>query len=631
MLSPAPKAVRRLRGAWIVPERRPLTIWARRGDGILHCVRRLKRAIAGTLGKRCVALWGGNPRGDIRLMISAEGPSHPQGYRLSIGEGGVEIHASSSAGIWNGVCTLVQVAAQTGERWPAIRIDDEPDVDVRGFMLDISRDKVPTGRELRRLIDWLSSIKINQLQLYFEHTFRYRRHRAVWQNASPMSAAEVRRLDRYCRKRNVELVPNQNSLGHMERWLKHARYAPLAEATGPWRSPFGDIRTTKATLCPTDPGSIALVKSLYGELLPQFSSRLFNVGCDEPFELGQGRSGTAVRKRGVGAVYLDYVLKLRRIVRAHGRRMMCWADMASSHPEILRRLPKDVILLEWGYEGDQDFENHCRQYARAGFEFYVCPGTSSWCSFSGRLSNALANMRNAARAAKSCGAAGYLITDWGDFGHRQYWPASVIPTLFGASVAWNSARPRERDAVAAAAVNGFDDSSEALAAGWGETGDLYLRSGVVLRNKTALFRVMQSRLDDRKALEGLTPAALRRMWMRVDVLRRSATMRSLEADELRATLRVVAHAIARALVMRAIEKGEDVRARAGRLATDMDAIIHEHRRLWHIRNWPGGYRDSESHYGILKREYDQWSRGVGGDFSRPGLRGGRSRGRAAGA
>ena len=97
-------------------------------------------------------------------------------------------------------------------------------------MLDISRDKVPTMATLFSLVDLLAELKINQLQLYTEHTFAYRNHPAVWAKASPMTGDEILQLDQYCRERFIELVPNQNSFGHMEQWLKLPQYRDLAEA-----------------------------------------------------------------------------------------------------------------------------------------------------------------------------------------------------------------------------------------------------------------------------------------------------------------------------------------------------------------------------------------------------------------
>ncbi|HEX2972109.1 MAG TPA: hypothetical protein VHP11_07235, partial [Tepidisphaeraceae bacterium] len=79
------------------------------------------------------------------------------------------------------------------------------------------------------------------------------------------------------------------------------------------------------SLCPTDPGSVMLIESLYDELLPHFSSRLFNVGCDETFDLGQGRSKGECEKRGKERVYLDFLLKIHKLVKERGRRMQFWA------------------------------------------------------------------------------------------------------------------------------------------------------------------------------------------------------------------------------------------------------------------------------------------------------------------
>jgi len=110
-----------------------------------------------------------------------------------------------------------------------IDINDWPDFPNRGVLLDISRDKVPTMKTLYELVDLLSEWKINQFQLYTEHTFAYRNHGVVWDKAGPMTGEEILALDMYCRERFVELVPNQNSFAHMERWLKHKEYLHLAE------------------------------------------------------------------------------------------------------------------------------------------------------------------------------------------------------------------------------------------------------------------------------------------------------------------------------------------------------------------------------------------------------------------
>ena len=77
--------------------------------------------------------------------------------------------------------------------------------------------------------------------------------------------------------------------------------------------------------------------------------------------------------------------------------------------------------------------------AEANVPFYVCPGTSSWNSLTGRLDNATKNLYEAASAGANHQATGYLVTDWGDHGHHQTLPVSYPGFVLGASASWNAA------------------------------------------------------------------------------------------------------------------------------------------------------------------------------------------------
>lgn len=296
-----------------------------------------------------------------------------------------------------------------------MRIEDWPDFVARSVMLDVSRDRVPTMARLHETIDLLASFKVNQLQLYMEHTFAYVGHEEVWRKASPLTAEENRLLDQYCAERFIELVPNQNSFGHMQRWLRHERYRPLAEC--PDRIDPAIAMTEpmeNRCFCAVDPAVPRLLEELYTELLPNFSSPQFNVGLDETFELGQGRSAAACKEHGAGRVYLEFLKEVYQRVRAHGCTMQFWADIILNHPELIEELPGDgITAMVWGYEAGHPFDDHCARLREAGVPFYVCPGTSSWNSLIGRFPNALQNLAEAARHGCNHGAVGYLITDWG--------------------------------------------------------------------------------------------------------------------------------------------------------------------------------------------------------------------------
>jgi hexosaminidase len=512
----------------------------------------------------------------------------PQGYRLSITERGITVAATDDAGKFYAVQTLEQLQRQFPGELPCLGIEDYPDFPVRGVMLDISRDKVPTMETLFSLVDQLAEWKINQLQLYIEHTFAYSQHRRVWRDASPMTAEEIQSLDAYCRQRFIELVPNQNSFGHMERWLKHPEYEHLAETLEGAETPFGYRCKGPFSLCPIDPASVEFLRGLYAEFLPNFTNRLFNVGCDETFDVGQGRSKAECEWRGVTAVYLDFLRKVNDLVASHGRTMMFWGDIIIHKPEMIAELPKNAIALEWGYEADHPFDREGKMFADAGVPFYVCPGTSSWNSIAGRTDNALANLKNAAENGLKQGAIGYLITDWGDHGHLQYLPISYLGFAAGAAYSWCLESNRNLDIVAALDVHVFNDSANILGRLAYDLGNIYQFCSKPMPNASALFRVLVPSSADPHPEVGLTLESLSAcesaIISAVSPLDSSKSRRSdagLIADEFRNAAAMLLHAIQLA---RAKLKGMDY--------PKADALVSEHRRLWLARNRPGGLEES---------------------------------------
>ena len=310
----------------------------------------------------------------------------------------------------------------------------------RGLLLDISRNRVPNMKWLYRFIDALEVLRFNELQLYSEHTFAYQEHSTVWSDASPMTAAEIRSLDAYCGARGIELVANQNSFGHLERWLKHDRYRALAECPEGFTHPISGKHKDPSTLYPSKE-SLDFIHSLYCELLPNFRSKQIHVGGDEPWELGKGRSQEAVKIDGKQAVYLDYMQSVFDLAEQQECSAQFWADIILEKSSLIKQLPKQVTPVIWGYESDFPFDLHCHAIADGGFrgQFYVAPGAGNWNSFSGRLSVAEANIKNAAQSGHTHGASGLLLTAWGDNGHHQPY-ATLYPSLILTTAAcWGTA------------------------------------------------------------------------------------------------------------------------------------------------------------------------------------------------
>ena len=112
---------------------------------------------------------------DIAVSVSiARFDGSQSQYTIDIQAEQIAIRASDPAMAYYAAQTVRQLFRQYPANLPCLHIEDWPDFPVRGVMLDISRDKVPTMATLYRLVDLLALMKINQLQLYTEHTFAYR-------------------------------------------------------------------------------------------------------------------------------------------------------------------------------------------------------------------------------------------------------------------------------------------------------------------------------------------------------------------------------------------------------------------------------------------------------------------------
>jgi hexosaminidase len=521
---------------------------------------------------------------------------------------GVTATGRSPIGLFYAACTLIQLIDQYGALLPCLKISDRPDFAVRGVMIDISRDKVPLMGTLYELVDMLAGWKINQLQLYTEHTFAYRRHPKVWADASPMTGQEILELDAFCRKRYVELVPNQNSFGHMHRWLTIPEYARLAEVQDGFDAPWGWIEGP-FSLCPVDPGSLELVFELYDELLPHFSSRMVNAGCDETFDLGKGRSKEACERRGSGRVYLDFLLRIYENLKERGRTMQFWGDIVNQHPELIDELPRDLIALEWGYEHDHPFAENTARYAQAGIPFYVCPGTSTWNTLAGRTRNALANLLSAAENGLKNGAAGYLITDWGDNGHWQTLPVSYLGFAAGAAYSWALEANRSTRVAASLDRHAFRDRAGVMGALAYELGSLLDLTGIQWFNGSPLFAILQNSLEwagENQQLRAIPYARLLQVGEHSSIRLEQASMDRPDAGlvrrEFALALKMLKHACQRGSL--ALNPGgPDAGGLKARLKADLDEIMTEYRAVWLARNRPGGLTDSMARFSQAQNDY----------------------------
>ncbi|MCW5553159.1 MAG: family 20 glycosylhydrolase [Verrucomicrobiae bacterium] len=505
-LLPAPRSLRLTGGSFTLPARGVLHLDAAlpRDTVLLPLAGRLQSAAQGAgVALELVTGPAKHPRLAVRAVLNRSISAHAERYALTISRRGVLIQCHTVGGLRAGVATLRQMLRECGCRLPCLVIRDHPDFPRRGVMLDVSRGRVPKLETLLDLVEQLADFKINELQLYTEHTFAYRKYESVWRDWSALTGEEMLKLDARCRQLGIDLVPNQNSFGHLRHFLEHHRLRDLAEVSAPYEGSTGDFLRFPTTLAPNHPGTLGFIRELYDELLPHFSSRHFNVGCDETWDLGRGRSRKLCESRGKGRVYLDFLKSIHREVTARGRRMMFWGDIILHHPELIPELPPDSIALNWGYEANHPFDEEARLFAKSKVPFYVCPGTSTWMTLLGRHDTGFANLRRAAEAGRKHGAIGYLNTDWGDGGHPQPLAVSYAPYLLGASVSWCAASFDEAQLAAVLSRDVFHDSTQRIA-----------RAAIALGFAHRTFRYLESNVTPYGAVIAAPPPATRELFCR---------------------------------------------------------------------------------------------------------------------
>ncbi len=401
---------------------------ARAVDALPLAQLRDELAVAGVLRVRAVVAAAGPAALQIRRAPTV---SHPEGYRLDITPEGICLTTRTDAGAYYGIQTLRDLIRLHGRTLPAVQIDDEPDFRRRGIYYDCARGKMPTVATLKSLVERLAHWKINELQLYIENGFAVHQHPTIGRGFDPFTPADIAELQAFCGAHHVRFVGSMASLGHMELVLSNPRYTHLGELPGMQGYAGG------TTLCPTDPGSVRLLRDLYDEYIPLFEAEDFNACGDEPWELGKGRSQAVAARVGVGRLYLDFMRQVHALCVAQGKRTNLWADIVLEHPDLLGMWPNEIVMLNWGYDARSRSIKQTRIIAEAGLPFMVCSGTNGWASHGTRLRMAIDNVSAFSAEARRYGAEGILHTDWGDGGHRNLLAVSLCSFAHAAAHAWH--------------------------------------------------------------------------------------------------------------------------------------------------------------------------------------------------
>jgi hexosaminidase len=362
-----------------------------------------------------------------RFGITAPANLDDEGYVLAVNANEVLVAGKTTAGTFYGLQTLKQLVRGDGAAAfiPAVEIVDWPAMRWRGVSDDISRGPVPTVNYIKRQLRTCAAFKLNMHSFYMEQTFSSSSNPLIGPAGGSLTPNEVRELVAYARRYHIEVVPEQQTFGHLHKALKLEKYNELAE------TPYGDV------LSPQQPGSYKLIADWYRELNELFPGKFFHIGADETFELGEGQSREAAQARGVGAVYFEHLNRVREVLKPYDRRLMFWGDIALNHPDLIGSVPKDMIAMNWDYAPKDDYLPRIKPFKDAGLEQFVCPGVHNWNQIFPNLDASAKNIANFVRDGQTSGALGMMNTSWDDDGESLFemtWYGIVL----GAAASWQN-------------------------------------------------------------------------------------------------------------------------------------------------------------------------------------------------
>ena len=247
-----------------------------------------------------------------------------QEHEIYINPECIEVFAKDEVGFYYATKTLKQILITNNIQCGYIK--DKPDLKVRGLMHDISRNKVPKLETLKYIVDIMSDLKMNHFELYVEgFSFEYKSFERYLEENSYITIEEYKELEKYCEDHYIDLVPNQNGLGHMEQWLSKDEFKELAEAPEGIHL-WGSLRPA-STLDVSNPKSLELIKTMYNDMLPISNSKYFHMNFDEPFELGLNKNKQRCLEIGKENVYLEFVNKAYKEIKKYNKTPLIWGDV----------------------------------------------------------------------------------------------------------------------------------------------------------------------------------------------------------------------------------------------------------------------------------------------------------------
>lgn len=373
--------------------------------------------------------WVREPGRALPEVAEATGDSRREHYKLSVSAKGIYVEAQTSTGLYYAVQTLRQLVTGKGKEAsiPGVTLEDRPKLAFRGVMMDFAHGGLPTLDEIRRQIDFLAMWKTNQYYFYNEVSIELKGFPTV-AFRSGYTQEEVKSIIAYGRERHMDVVPFLNLYGHLHELLRKEKYADLA------------IGQYGHELDPRKPGTNQLLQNWIRQYTDLFPGPFIHVGFDETWETKRIADDKDARINSED-LWVQQLTFVRDEMKKYGKTVLAWTDMNNYYPDIIKKIPLDVIPVIWEYKPDtSEINRYLDPVLKEKKPFFIQPAVSGWGHIYPDADYTYSNIDLCLRAGIKNKAMGFIHSVWTD-PVEPFVRASWLFMAYGCIGAWQGQVP----------------------------------------------------------------------------------------------------------------------------------------------------------------------------------------------
>ena len=299
----------------------------------------------------------------------------PESYTLSVTPQQILIRATSGAGLFYGLQTLLQLAQPSGAgsySIASVEIEDTPRFAYRGLMLDVSRH-FSTKEFIKKQIDALAYYKINRLHLHLTDAAGWRleikkyplltefaawRTDPTWKQwwnggrkyvrfdapgayGGYYTQDDIREILEYARQHYITVIPEIEMPSHSEEVL--AAYPQLSCSGEPYKN---------SDFCVGNEETFMFLENVLTEVMELFPSEYIHIGGDEAGK-SAWKTCPKCQKRmkdehlaNVDELQSYLIHRIEKLLNNHGRHLLGWDEILQGG------IAPNATVMSWrGEEG----------------------------------------------------------------------------------------------------------------------------------------------------------------------------------------------------------------------------------------------------------------------------------------